>query len=395
MSDHGSSAFIGGAPDVRWDDNDLACIKKFHASDLEVVDNSALEVSSISGQTKPYVVPSILPGATVGTSYSASIAAVGGNPATLRWAVSSGALPPGLQLNASTGTISGSPTSSSGSPYSFSITVTDTASLLASQPQAFSIAATGGSTTVAVTVSSSPVGRSVTVDGTIYTTPASFNWVAGSNHTLTAPSPQGTGTRYVFSTWSDSGTQTHTVAPTANTTFTAGFTTQYLLTTSVSPAGSGTIAANPASPDGYYNTLAIVQLTASPAAGFAFAGFSGGLTGSTNPQNLTISAPVTVTANFGAAPAPPPVPVLNSPLNATTGISRTPSLRWTAASGATSYDVYLGTSPSPTLVKNTTATNYSPAELAGSTIYYWRVVAKNSVGSASSVVWSFTTTKRK
>jgi hypothetical protein len=82
MSDHGSVAFVGGAPDVRWDDNDLACIKKLHASDLEVVDNSALEVSSISGQTKPYIAPGALPAGTVGTAYSATLSGVGGNPAT-------------------------------------------------------------------------------------------------------------------------------------------------------------------------------------------------------------------------------------------------------------------------------------------------------------------------
>ena len=143
MSDHGSAGFIQGVPDVRWDDNDLACIKNFPVSDLEVVDNSAVEVSAITGQTKPYVVPAALPNATVGTAYSATISAVGGNPANRQWSVSSGALPAGLLLAASTGTISGTPSSSTGSPFSFGITATDTASGYASQPQPFAIVCTG------------------------------------------------------------------------------------------------------------------------------------------------------------------------------------------------------------------------------------------------------------
>jgi uncharacterized repeat protein (TIGR01451 family) len=142
MSDHGSAGFIQGVPDVRWDDNDLACIKNFPVSDLEVVDNSAVEVSAITGQTKPYVVPAALPNATVGTAYSATISAVGGAPANRQWSVSSGALPAGLLLAASTGTISGTPSSSTGSPFSFGITATDTASGYASQPQPFAIVCT-------------------------------------------------------------------------------------------------------------------------------------------------------------------------------------------------------------------------------------------------------------
>jgi uncharacterized protein (TIGR03437 family) len=144
MSDHGSTGYVGGAPDVRWDDDDLACIKQFHVSDLEVVDNSALEVSSISGQTKPYVVPSTLPNGTAGAVYGASIAVVGGNPATLSWSVSSGSLPPGLSLDSGLGTISGTMSSAAGSSYSFGITVTDSASGYASQPAAFSIGVNAG-----------------------------------------------------------------------------------------------------------------------------------------------------------------------------------------------------------------------------------------------------------
>jgi hypothetical protein len=135
----------------------------------------------------------------------------------------------------------------------------------------------------------------------------------------------------------------------------------------------------------------VVTLTASPAVGYTFIGFSGSLTGTTNPQNLTMSAPRSVVASFAV---PPPSVVLDSPKNGATGISRTPTLRWSVSKGATSYDVYFGTSPSPPFVENATGTSYKPGTLNANTIYYWRIVAKNGLGSTSSATWSFTTTKR-
>jgi len=137
MSDHGSVGYIGGVPDVRWNDYDLACIRNFTVSDLEVVDNSALQVSATSGQTKPYVVPAALPVFAVGTAYSATISAAGGNPATRQLAISSGAMPPGLSLDPVAGTIGGTPTSSAGSPYIFGVTATDSSSGYSSREQQF------------------------------------------------------------------------------------------------------------------------------------------------------------------------------------------------------------------------------------------------------------------
>ena len=142
MSDHGSGGYLGGVPDDRWDDNDLACIKRMTMADLEVVDPSALEVSALSGQTQPYVAPATLPVFTVGTAYSFTVWATGGNPATRQFAITSGGLPPGLSLDPVAGTIGGTPTSPASSSYLFSITATDTASGYGSTPQPFLLSTT-------------------------------------------------------------------------------------------------------------------------------------------------------------------------------------------------------------------------------------------------------------
>jgi hypothetical protein len=84
-------------------------------------------------------------------------------------------------------------------------------------------------------------------------------------------------------------------------------------------------------------------------------------------------------------------PVLTAPAAGATGVTLTPTLSWTAAARATSYDVYFGTAASPPLATNTTGTSYAPGTLAAGTVYYWRVSARNSSGSNSSATWSFTT----
>ncbi|MBL8179016.1 MAG: CAP domain-containing protein, partial [Bryobacterales bacterium] len=123
----------------------------------------------------------------------------------------------------------------------------------------------GGGGTTAVTVTTNPTGRTFTVDGASYSSPQVFNWTPGSQHTIATASPQSSGgTRYNFANWSDAGPISHSITtPASAATYTANFTTQYLLTTTVSPNGSGSISPSPSSADGYYNAGAVVQLTAS------------------------------------------------------------------------------------------------------------------------------------
>jgi hypothetical protein len=53
LADNGAPMFISGAPDRRWDDDDLHSLTSLHGSDFEVVDVSSLMVDPDSGQALP------------------------------------------------------------------------------------------------------------------------------------------------------------------------------------------------------------------------------------------------------------------------------------------------------------------------------------------------------
>ncbi|MBD2722164.1 InlB B-repeat-containing protein [Hymenobacter armeniacus] len=139
---------------------------------------------------------------------------------------------------------------------------------------------------------------SVVGSGTVTKNPNQTSYASGTNVTLTASPATG----YTFSGWSGDATGTTnplTVSMTANKTITATFTAQpaqYTLTTSV--VGSGTVTKNPNQTS--YASGTSVTLTATPAAGFAFSGWSGGATGTTNPLTVSMTANRAITATFVA-----------------------------------------------------------------------------------------------
>jgi hypothetical protein len=87
------------------------------------------------------------------------------------------------------------------------------------------------------------------------------------------------------------------------------------LDVAVAVAGGGVVASSPAGITcgtdctESYASGAVVILTATPAPGAVFTGWSGGGCSGTNPCTVTGNAPVAVTATFALAPAPaPPAP---------------------------------------------------------------------------------------
>jgi hypothetical protein len=154
---------------------------------------------------------------------------------------------------------------------------------------------------VQIVVQTNPTGRSFTVDGTSYTSTQTFTWTPGSNHTIATSSPQSgaTGTQYVWTNWSDSGAMSHTVSPNVATTYTANFTTQYLLTMNFGPGG----IVRPTT--GFYDSGQAVNISVSPAANFSFNGWTGTGTGSFTgifkSATVTMNGPITEAAAFGSA----------------------------------------------------------------------------------------------
>lgn len=216
--------------------------------------------------------------------------------------------------NVTTYTITGL---TAGQTYYIAVTAYDTAN----NESDFSNEVSGAATeiTQTCTVTTNPSGLQILVDNVTYTAPQTFTWVVGSSHEISVSSPQSgsSGTRYVFSSWSDGGAQSHTITtPSASTTYTANFTTQYTLTTGVSPSGGGTV-----SPSGtnWYNSGQSVQVTATASSGYTFSSWSGDLSGSTNPVSVIMNTPKRLTAQFVAIAETISTPTISGPTSGYVG----------------------------------------------------------------------------
>ena len=99
------------------------------------------------------------------------------------------------------------------------------------------------------------------------------------------------------------------------------------------------------------------------------------------------AATATDVATIGSGP---PAVTVFSPSAGSTSVSTGVTLSWGGSPGATSYLLYLGTSPTPPEIATTGSTSYA-VNLTAATTYYWSVTAVNASGSTPSAVVSFTT----
>jgi hypothetical protein len=110
-----------------------------------------------------------------------------------------------------------------------------------------------------------------------------------TGYTGTGDCPSGSGTSVTFTI-------------TQNSSITWNWKTQHRLTVSVLPelpaGSSGTVTCVPSSTNGYYDAGTVVTLTANGIGTYVFSFWSGDLSGTTNPQNITMNGPKNVTANF-------------------------------------------------------------------------------------------------
>jgi sugar lactone lactonase YvrE len=96
------------------------------------------------------------------------------------------------------------------------------------------------------------------------------------------------------------GNVTYAAAAPVTRSFTVTSSPVYQLTVAVSPSNSGTVTASPASLNNYYASGSVVCLTASPAAGHTFTGWTGAALNAAGCLTMTASA--SVTANFQVNP---------------------------------------------------------------------------------------------
>lgn len=165
------------------------------------------------------------------------------------------------------------------------------------------IEVTGNSPTAASCSGTTPVNYSLSVTnnpsggGSVSSSPSGSSFTSGTVVTLTATPASG----YTFTGWSGAVTGTTnpvTVTMDGNKTVTANYTQQQTsqYTLSVNTTGSGTVSLNPTG--GVYNAGTVVTVTATPASGYVFSGWSGALSGSTNPATITMNANKSLTAAF-------------------------------------------------------------------------------------------------
>ncbi len=153
------------------------------------------------------------------------------------------------------------------------------------------------------TIASVPSGQQMLVDGVNYVSPASFYWDQGQTHSVTIQAQQlSPSSQVAFVRWTDGNTSaTRQIAGIhgGTQTFTAQLGTEYLVNVTNSPANAGGISGG-----GFIGAGAGTTLTAIPASGFAFTGFTGDVVSSSNGVSVSVTKPFNIQANYTATQAP-------------------------------------------------------------------------------------------
>ncbi len=228
--------------------------------------------------------PASLPGGTIGTAYNQTVSA---SPAgAYSFSVSAGALPPGLILNAATGVISGSPTTTG----TFSFTIT-TGGGGCSGSKSYSVAI--ACATTSLSPASLPSGQAgIAYSQTVSVTPAGSYTFSLAQGNLPSGLLLGAQTGVISGTPTTTGTSTFIIKVKATTGCES--TSPYTLT-----INCPTVVLSPASlPSGTKGTAYSQQISAGPAGGsYIFTVTSGALPPGLNLNQVTGSLTGSPTAN--------------------------------------------------------------------------------------------------
>jgi uncharacterized protein (TIGR03437 family) len=168
-----------------------------------------------------------------------------------------------------------------------------------------------------LTVTSTPTGLALTVDGNSCTTPCSVNRAAGTTIQVTAPSsiPNTQGSRFDFDNFSGAvsgGTSVSVTFTGAVLSLNASYHNSWQLQTASLPANQAQFKMVPASPDGYFADGTQVAITVVPNTGYKFTSWGGDLSGVFTTGYLTMSAPHSVTAALASTPFISPAGIVNA-----------------------------------------------------------------------------------
>jgi len=227
--------------------------------------------------------------------------------------------------------------------------------------------------TAAISVQASPAAA-----GTVL---GSGTYLVGSSQTISASAYTG----WLFGSWSDGSTQNprSITVTTGGATYTANFLQAAMISLQANPANGGTLAG-----EGVYACGTNAVLSATPNNGFAFVNWTqnGTVVSSSASYSFTVSANETLVANFASSPtvltgsATGPVSngaTLNGTVNPN-GLMTTAYFQYgsTAAYGSVTTGQNAGSGITG-LGLNASVSGLSPA-----TIYHYRIVATNSVGTS-------------
>ena len=370
------------------------------------------------------------PGGEVNVAYTDQLTVTGGT-SPFTWSVASGTLPPGLTLNASTGLLSGTPTTAG--TYSFTVKVTDSSGLSDTAPltvtiipgpsmnfaappggwtrtvYGYTLTETGGTAPYTWSVSSGslPAGISLSPAGTLSGTPTatgtfsftvrvtdangqsatqatSITVAAGVSTTFAAPPAAVINTAYSYTLTATGGTAPYTWSVNAGT-LPAGLTLSSAGLLSGTPTSTGTttfsvnvIDAN----SGIATTSITLVVTASVT--FTFPAPPSGVVGT--PYSVTLTAaggttPYTWSISAGSLPA-------GLTLNASTGVvSGTPTTAGTSSFTAKVTDAQSKTATFATSITilggalTIAATASTATTTPGGTVSY-TITATNTGGAA-------------